>query len=456
MSSVEESEKLLSEIKNMDLDPVPAIPLIRQEYLTLSGKQSPLVNRSTENNLKVENGRILIKFSEPIWLYDLTIWIADSGTSKAEKLLRHTTVTLNFARGGKSVVGMSASETYIDCFPKDFVLDLEIKFYGINKTLLGVPPECKKITIKGLTSEEFYEFNRSANSYIVNSKKLSDTKERFVAELTETNAKIIEGRQAFADLEADIKLAKESSQEEGERLVSVQMQVANAENKFSILNTKSSELDQRLAESKRNLENYASDIQDNRQELDRLLADKNVFMEEYKSYVEQGERNVKVYLAIGMAIFLILAVCVWRLLASAIKISADPQLLSTVSAFDLFLSRLPLAFVLGTIVVLGMRLILTLLAKTFEIHSERLLLAKLSILAKDNSFASAEGIEVPPAMVYEKRVSLKMELLKEFLSGNYRGATEKQKLLREKFDSFKDSFKKKAEDDGAAEISDSK
>jgi hypothetical protein len=454
MSSVEENEQLLSEVKNLDLDPIPAVPLIKQEYFTLSGKQSSLVNRVNENNLKIENGRILIKFSEPIWLYDLTLWIADRSTSKAEKLLKHTTVTLNYARGGKSEVGMSASETYIDCFPRDFVLDLEIRFYGVNKTLLGVPPECKKITIKGLTSEEFYQFNRNADTYLVNSKRLSETKAKFVAELTETNAKIIEGQQALAELEAEIKLAKESSQEEGERLVSIQMQVANAESKFSILNTKSSELDQRLAESKRSLENYAAEIQDNRQELDRLLADKHVFMEEYKAYVEQGERNVRAYLIIGVAVFCILALCVWRLLASAIKISADPQLLSTISAFDLFLSRLPLAFVLGTIIVISMKLLLTLLSKTFEIHSERLFLAKLSILAKDNSFASAEGVEVPPAMVYEKRVSLKMELLKEFLSGNYKGATEKQKQLREKFDTFKEGFRKKPEDEKTPENSD--
>ena len=96
--------------------------------------------------------------------------------------------------------------------------------------------------------------------------------------------------------------------------------------------------------------------------------------------------------------------------------------------------------------IVSVKMLSTLLGKIFEIHQERLLLSKLSILAKDNSFFSATGVDVSSEIIYDKRVSLKMELLKEFLSGNYRGAAEKEKEIRRKFDEFKNRIKEEKEE----------
>lgn len=444
MSSIEQNEQLIAEIEKEDTTPIPRIPVIEGEYINITGKQAPLVNRVLDENISIQNGKICIKFTEPVWVYDLTLWLAEEDQSKSDKLQRHTAATITYARGGQREIAMAAFAKHVDCYPKDFLTEIEIKFSGINKIAIFTPPACQRISITGFNSEDFVDFCHKAGGYIGASKKLNDGKETLVAELRETNTRIEAAKESLSAIQSETENAKEEQQTAEEKLNKTQLQVSQAEAKVSILNSQSADLEQRINENNRNIQNLSESIQDNRQELERLLADKNVFMEELSSYVEQGEKNIKTYLAIGTCLFLILAACLWRLIESALKLSADPQLLATISAFDLFLSRLPLAFVLGGIIVLCIRLISNLLNKTFEIHQERLLLSKLSILAKDNSFSSAEGLEIEHGLVYDKRTSLKMELLKEFLSGNYKGAAEKEKNLRNSFEDFKENLKKES------------
>ncbi|PNF52462.1 hypothetical protein C1170_05855 [Stutzerimonas frequens] len=222
-----------------------------------------------------------------------------------------------------------------------------------------------------------------------------------------------------------------------------------------MLNKQSADLEQRLRENERLNQHLIENIQDNREELQALLANKNVFMEEFSAYVEQGKGNINSYFWVGGALLLVVAFCLWRLVASAVALSNDPAILETVSAFDLFVSRLPLAFLLGSVMIICLRILFVLLSKVFEIHQERLLLAKLSILAKDNSFFSANGLDIAGELIYNKRVSLKMELLKEFLAGNYRGAVEKESEIKNSFQKFKDDFiKAKAAEAKVDEASD--
>lgn len=445
MSSIENNEALIGGLEKTEATQLPNFPSVPLEYMNVTGKQGELVNRDIPENVKLQTGKITIKFSEPIWVYDITLWIAEHDQAKSDKLSRHATATIKYARGGEREITMSAYENYVDCFSRDFLTEIEIKFHGINKLTLATPPVCKKITITGFCTEDYVEFCRNVGSYVLASKSFSEGKEKLIADLRATNQKISEAHESLATTLEEVEAAKESHVEESETLNSILLEISKSEAKLSVLNSKSSELDQRINENSRSNENLSKSIQDNRESLDRLLANKNVFMEEFSSYVEQGRGNIRYYLLIGIALFVVLGICLWRLIESSLKLAEDPLILKTVSAFDLFLSRLPLAFVLGSVILVCIRIIYTLLNKIFEIHQERLLLSKLSILAKDNSFSSAEGLDVPANLMYDKRVSLKMELLKEFLSGNYRGAAEKEKAMRERFNQFKEGFRRKDE-----------
>lgn len=446
MSSFEKNEQQIDDLSKLDTTPIPAIPDIKSEYISLVGKQSSLVNRAQQEDISVQTGKIIIKFLEPMWIYDLTIWTADDDLANTGKLYRHTTATVRYSRGDTREITLSVSDSYLDCYPKDFISEIEIKFFNINKTLIFTPPKCKKITIKGLSGEDYAELCGKIGSYLTNSIKLNTTRDRIQAELTEKNTQILELQNEIEELAESSATAKSELAKEEEKLNKARTGQLQIESQTSLLTKKCDDMKQRISENEINNKNLIVSIQDNKAELEKLLANKNVFMEEFSSYVEQGKRNIQFYTLVGIILFIIIGACLKQLISSALALSNDPTILQTISAFDLFLSRLPLAFLLGLIMIASVKMLSTLLGKIFEIHQERLLLSKLSILAKDNSFFSATGVDVSSEIIYDKRVSLKMELLKEFLSGNYRGAAEKEKEIRRKFNDFKNRIKAEKEE----------
>jgi len=331
------------------------------------------------------------------------------------------------------------------------VVELEIKFFDIKKTLLSKPPVCEKINITGFNSEDFADFCANTTVYLAAAKKFSENKTRLIADLNKINSDIAGAEAAEIESKDSLNSVLSDLGKNQEKLEAIEMEVSKLEAKASVVSKQSADLEQRIQENERVNQHLVDSVQDNREELEALLANKNVFMEEFSSYVEQGKGNIVSYFWTGVALLCVVAFCLWRLIASAAALSNDPSILQTVSAFDLFVSRLPIAFLLGTVMIICLKIIYMLLSKVFEIHQERLLLAKLSILAKDNSFFSAGGLGIPGELVYERRVLLKMELLKEFLSGNYRGAADKELKIRRSFAEFKEEFRKKKEAEIASE-----
>lgn len=454
MSSFERNEQQIDDLSKLDTTPIPSIPDIKTEYISLVGKQSYLVNREQQENISVQTGKITIKFLEPMWIYDLTIWTASEDQVNTDKLYRHTTATFTYSRGGTREIALSAYDNYLDCYPKDFISEIEIKFFNINKVLILTPPKCQKINIKGLSGEDYVELCGKIGNYLTNAGKLTSTRDRIQAELTEKNNKILDLHNEINELADSLDSAKSELGTEEEKLNAARTALLQVESQASLLTKKCADTEQRIDENERNNKTLVINIQDNKAELAKLLANKNVFMEEYSSYVEQGKRNIQFYTLVGIILFIIIGACLKQLITSALALSNDPTILKTISALDLFVSRLPLAFVLGLIMIVSVKMLSTLLGKIFEIHQERLLLSKLSILAKDNSFFSATGVDVSSEIIYDKRVSLKMELLKEFLSGNYRGAAEKEKEIRRKFDEFKNQIRSEKEEKAKGEALD--
>lgn len=448
MSVSENNIKAIDGLQKINVPAITLPPQINLEYMRIGGKQGTLVNPQKLANTELQNGRITIKLTEPVWLYDLTIWLKEQ--EKAERLANHVNVRIVNSRGVEREVPLNMFERYLDCYPKDFVVELEIRFFDIKKTLLSRPPVCERVVLTGFNSEDFADFCANAKSYFETSKKFSDNKAKLIADLNKINSDIAEAEAAEIQSKNSLTSVLGELGKNQEKLEATEAELSKLEAKASVIGKQSADLEQRIQENERINQTLIDSVQDNREELESLLANKNVFMEEFSSYVEQGKGNITAYFCTGVALLCVVAFCLWRLIASAVALSSDPLILQTVSAYDLFVSRLPIAFLLGTIMVICLKMIYVLLSKVFEIHQERLLLAKLSILAKDNSFFSAGGLGIPGELVYERRVSLKMELLKEFLAGNYRGAAEKETEIRRSFDQFKEQFRKKKEAENSA------
>lgn len=318
MSSFERNEQQIDDLSKLDTTPIPAIPDIKPEYISLVGKQSSLVNREQQENISVQTGKITIRFLEPMWVYDLTIWTANEDQANTEKLYRHTTATVTYSRGGTREIALSAYDNYLDCYPKDFISEIEIKFFNINKVLILTPPKCQKITIKGLSGEDYVELCEKIGNYLTNAGKLTTTRNRIQAELTEKNNKTLELQNEIEELADSLATAKSELGTEEEKLNAARAALLQVESQASLLTNKCTDTEQRISENERNNQTLIINIQDNKAELAKLLANKNVFMEEYSSYVEQGKRNIQFYTLVGIILFLIIGACLKQLITSSL------------------------------------------------------------------------------------------------------------------------------------------
>lgn len=438
--------ELIENIEELTPEAITAPEVLVSNYFKASGKQQYLLFRNRPEEVALKNGKITLKFISPVWIYDISLALGAENKSEAEKLAKHTSITITDVMGRTHDFLCRPLQSFVDVYPKLFATELVIEFNKINR--LGVlSPKCRRITIRGMGESEFSDFALSVSNYLTDSAAFASARTKILGELKLTLEGIEENdRTLQASTEA---LAQVQSDTEAEKtsLADLQLSITKAEAQLKIISNNDAEVRQRVSENESINKTFAQEIQINKGILAKLQADKNIFMEEYGSYVEQGERNIFSYFAIGLVMILIASVCLWRLIASAASLAGDPAILKDISAFDLFLSRAPLALALAFVAALCLRVVGRLLSKIFEIHQERLLLSKLSILAKDNSFASAEGVDVSPDLIYSQRISLKMELLKEFLAGNYRSAQAKESVLRERFIEFLQRNRKPERDD---------
>ncbi|WP_411381142.1 hypothetical protein [Pseudomonas sp. MPB26] len=428
----------IAEIKVQQLDNPPPIPT---QFLSLSGKQATLVNSQNPTSTDITNGKITIKFKDPTWVYDLTFWITENSTAQTQKIAQHTQVLIKHSRGSSKTIELNAHEKFADYYLKDFIDEIHISFSSLGslKNILS-PAACKKIVLRGFSAQEFHDFNSKVSEFLNSSADFHKERDKIIEDLTAKEVLAAQKETQILDLNSTIETLKTEVELLSDKEKQIQLEIEKSQTKFDIINNKSTELEDKAASQHEINNNLMKEIEANRVRRDNLLSDNSIFMEEFSSYVKQGRESINSYLLIGAACFIILFVCLYRLIASSLTLVRDPEILKEISAFDLLLSRLPFAIVLGIIMVAAMKILFQLLNRTFEIHQERLLLTKLSIIAKDNALSSADGLDIPAELIYAQKSLLKMELLKEFLSGNYRNIPIKQAEIKKRLQDFTENF----------------
>lgn len=150
-------------------------------------------------------------------------------------------------------------------------------------------------------------------------------------------------------------------------------------------------------------------------ELIRLTSDRNLISDEYRDYVKEGKAQSKVYGWLAVIPMLIIGFSVVQVYmgASAILSYKYEGLSELLSAFA---QRIPFTLVLGAVIFYSWILISKLFGRIFEIHDDRLTLARLLIIAKDTVFSSAQGLDVSDEIKLRERSILKIQLLKGHLS----------------------------------------
>ncbi|RDE18968.1 hypothetical protein DV711_15275 [Motiliproteus coralliicola] len=175
-------------------------------------------------------------------------------------------------------------------------------------------------------------------------------------------------------------------------------------------------LDRDLTKEREKFNQLAKDISIKESELRTLKSNINLFPSELSDYAKEGGKSLNRYMLISVLPMLVIAFISIHLYFSAADLADYVKDNSgNVDLAEVIISRLPYVLLSFTILGACSSLIYRFISEAIRITEQKLNLSKVSIIAKDVSDASCSSLDFSDDEIYEKRVSLKMELLKEHL-----------------------------------------
>lgn len=433
--SAEEMESKLTELENK----LPELDLVNNPLWRTTNQCQVLLEESaaTIKPVKITSSAKRFTPNNPFYLDSI-----DFHSDNPSKLPATLTVIIKPLGKpsytlGLTTVGTSTKFTY--GFVRSFC-----EWFEIYSDSLLNKPKLTKINIFGADIGQILDHSEDIASTIDLKKTLLKFKEGLKNECTELQDKIellteeknlIDTSTAEATIDHDLKVSEL-------KLTATALQSASGDLNHvqdSILRNESI-----LTQTKNNIEQLNETVSYQNKEISRLkteltklTSDKNLISDEYGPYVKEGRSQAAIYVLIIIFPLLAIIFSVYELYAGASKLLlTDYKTSGDIVAS--FILRIPFAAVFGLAIYYSWRLTTAIIQKIFTIHSDRLTLAKLLVLARESVHSAARNLEISNETLFQEQVHLKVEVLKSHLSkdlGNnfeYPPATPKQKQKQPK------------------------
>lgn len=369
-------------------------------------------NNTTSKSVKLETRERSFKSQEVNYLHTIYFYTDNLPNAKQAILFNYTN-----SRGVKTNLAISATDSFAFVLVKDFTHSFDISYSG-----KGIRPKIKKIQINGLESKKLEsskfiiaEFisshislenivNRLKLEHLAGEHKVASIREDIKAQediKTKNEEKIIELSLQVHSHEAELKQYQTEISEAENRLFSISNDEAAKQNSFSQLVEQESSLNRKIIELRSTLEG--------------LQRDRDIISDEFVDYVKEGKGQTRSYLGAIVLAFFVIGLCVALLFngASNLLTTSFPSAEDVFAAFAL---RLPFAAVLSGVIVGAGAFIKYLIGRTVRINEERLVLAKLLVIAKDIIHSASDKIQLTDQEKLDSRIRLKIDLLKAHLT----------------------------------------
>jgi hypothetical protein len=169
-----------------------------------------------------------------------------------------------------------------------------------------------------------------------------------------------------------------------------------------------------LTQLESKIEGLNKSVGDSEVELRQLTAKRRLISDEFSSFVDEGRGQARVYGLISIVPAVMAAVALGFLLYGgwtyAKLVVATPA-----QAYAYFVQRLPYTAATVTIVGLLLEILRQIVKKVMQIHEDRLALARLLVIARDATYASATDLQMDEDQIFNERMKVKMHLLKAHL-----------------------------------------
>jgi hypothetical protein len=377
-----------------------------------AGKFSALLQG--DQNFKLDRRAKRFTSTNPVWIRFIRFTTDDAATLK--KQLTCTALTLSGKEVEKKLT-LDAKGSFAYVWFNELITSFEIKSDGlINR------PSLSKININGFDLTTFekvaekvsdvLEIKRTIDEVLEKAKtEVKTAQEQYEAEQVRINEikiecdavdeKLVELREIKEGLDNDISAS---------RILASSIEASNQQANASLESARNNV--QQLLEQSKDLNER---VRREKSQLESITNDKSLISDEYKDYVKEGRSQAFLYVILSFLPLLAIAFAVNKLFTGA-----EELLLREYKGYmDIFaglLLRIPFSVVLGLGMYYSWILAANLFSSIFKIHKDRLVLARLLVIAKDTVFSSAQGLDVSDEIKFQERIRLKIELLKSHLS----------------------------------------
>lgn len=159
------------------------------------------------------------------------------------------------------------------------------------------------------------------------------------------------------------------------------------------------------------------DISESTAKLNELKANIDLFPSELSAFVAQGTRNNRTYFWLAMIPIAIIGAMFFLLISGSVDLTTKITEDQNVNLSALIVSRMPYVFVAIAIIAACYKIARAFILELLNVNRQRLNLTKVSIIAKEVSHASEHELTLTDRDIYDLRLRLKMDLLKDHLKG---------------------------------------
>lgn len=410
----------------------------------LSSKRSRFVKLLDAEQEPIKFG----KKDNRIFEFDEVVYVRSISFVSGHSSRPNLSVEVNFADGTIRVYDKLVESKHSD--NRNFInVNGFVKSFSVRSDRVLRDEKVSRVLVSGLQADVFHEIVTKASDFFDNYIKLkADTKaivETADKSLTDIKTKKDGVTQTIQDLTEKQAEAVAETLEAQKTLEKVQLEITETlkrkesleaaystvvEKEISVKNSV-----EELSQTKSNLNRQISDL---KTDVATLSSRKDLYAENLASYTAEGETQLKIYyVLIALSLF-----ALWWIGDDALSrinelISEYKVLLKInpkASSYELILLRIPYASIVLAVFGGFIALVNTLLAKVFEIHSQKRHFIGLSVLARDISSSSKHGLSLSDEQIYQSREQVKFELLSESMLGDtFRPVLNKRVIAQSKF-----------------------
>lgn len=246
-------------------------------------------------------------------------------------------------------------------------------------------------------------------------------------QITQKESEIEVLDEKLIDLKSSVKSTNESLEEVTEEVEGLNKEKKDLESKLSSL---INDIEQRTSQS----EKLNKQISEEKDELKDLNEDKSLMAYELKEFVSEANRNIGIYLLIGIVPILLIIYLTYVLFNGSSNLSMiDFNTISSIgvdtnqtvaniveksnfTVGDILLSRLPFVLIVISIIIASYEISKIFIKKAINIQNQKMTLSKIGIISKDVSDTSLDSLtDISDEEKYQLRTKLKMDILKEYL-----------------------------------------